>query len=174
MGTTMSESKATDDQPTVVDGTGGDDSGRAFEEVYASELPAVTRLSFLLVRSQAVAEELAQEAFLRLFQRFDEIENPPGFLRTAVVRLSSTWLRRRNMEHDRLVRVGPPEPSDTPEIDETWEAVGRLRPERRLVLVLRFYEHLRHEEIAQMLGCSAATVRSRTRRALADLRKELT
>jgi RNA polymerase sigma factor (sigma-70 family) len=41
------------------------------------------------------------------------------------------------------------------------------------VLVLRYYDDLSHEQIASLLGCSAATVRSRVRRALQDLRKEL-
>jgi RNA polymerase sigma factor (sigma-70 family) len=144
-----------------------------FEEVYGAERLALTRLSFLLVGSQAVAEELAQDAFLRLFERFEHVENPAGFLRTAVVRLSLTWQSRRDMEHERLALVGVPPPTETPEIDEAWEALRRLRPERRTVLVLRFYEQMRYEEIAEVLGCSAGTVRSRARRALADLGEEL-
>lgn len=73
----------------------------AFEGVYAAEFTGVARLAFLLVRSQAVAEELAQDAFLRLYERFDAVDNPPGFLRTAVVRLALTWLSRADMERDR-------------------------------------------------------------------------
>jgi RNA polymerase sigma factor (sigma-70 family) len=69
--------------------------------------------------------------------------------------------------------VGANQPVDPPEVDEMWQALGRLSPERRTVLVLRFYEQLKHGEIAALLGCSAATVRSRTRRALDDLRREL-
>jgi RNA polymerase sigma factor (sigma-70 family) len=41
------------------------------------------------------------------------------------------------------------------------------------VIVLRYYADLSHEEIAEMLGCSAGTVRSRVRRALEDLHREL-
>jgi RNA polymerase sigma factor (sigma-70 family) len=145
----------------------------AFDEVYASEFEDVARLAYLLVRSRAVAEELAQDAFLRLYQRFDTVERPNGFLRTTVVRLALTWLGRADMERDRLARVGVDGPVDAPELDETWVALGRLAPDRRAVLVLRFYEGLRHGEVAAVLGCAPATVRSRTRRALADLRKEL-
>jgi RNA polymerase sigma factor (sigma-70 family) len=147
--------------------------GVTFEDVYASQFPSIARLAFLLVGSQAVAEELAQDAFLRLFQRFDAVDNPPGFLRTVVVRLSLTWLSRADMEKSRLASVGANQPVDPPEVDEMWQALGRLSPERRTVLVLRFYEQLKHGEIAALLGCSAATVRSRTRRALDDLRREL-
>ena len=144
-----------------------------FEDVYATERLAIVRLSFLLVGSGAVAEELAHDAFLRLFERFDHIDNPSGFLRTAVVRLSLTWQSRHAMEGERLALVGVPPPTEIPEVDEAWEALSRLRPERRAVLVLRFYEQMRYEEIAALLGCSAGTVRSRARRALADLGKDL-
>lgn len=131
------------------------------------------RLAALLVRSHAVAEELAQDAFVRLFQHFDEVDNPAGFLRTAVVRLALTW-ERRNRTEDRLIqRFGVGLPTFIPELDETWAALGRLCPERRVVLVLRYYEQLSHQEIAEVLGCRPATIRSRARRALQDLRKEL-
>jgi len=145
----------------------------AFERVYTAEFAGVARLAYLLVRSRAVAEELAQDAFLRLYQHFDTVEAPAGFLRTAVVRLALTWLGRADMERDRLSRLGRDPVVEAPELDETWLALGRLHPDRRVVLVLRFYAQMRSVEIAGVLGCSAATVRSRARRALADLREEL-
>lgn len=148
--------------------------GSAFDDVYRAERPAVVRLAALLVGSQAVAEELAHDAFLRLFERFDEVENPPGFLRTVVVRLAVSMQRRRRTELRVVQRVGVDQPTTIPEIDETWEVLQRLDPDRRAVLVLRYYERLRHREIAELLGCPVATVRSRTRRALKDLKKELT
>lgn len=148
--------------------------GAAFDDVYRAERPAVVRLAALLVGSQAVAEELAHDAFVRLFERFDEVENPPGFLRTVVVRLAVSAQRRRRTELRVVQRVGVDHPTTIPEIDETWDVLQRLDPDRRAVLVLRYYERLRHREIAELLGCPVATVRSRTRRALKDLKKELT
>jgi RNA polymerase sigma factor (sigma-70 family) len=146
----------------------------AFDDVYRAERPAVVRLAALLVGSQAVAEELAHDAFLRLFERFDDVESPPGFLRTVVVRLAVSWQRRQRTELRVIRRVGVDQPTSIPEIDETWEVLQRLDPDRRVVLVLRYYERLRHREIADLLGCPVATVRSRTHRALKDLKKELT
>jgi RNA polymerase sigma factor (sigma-70 family) len=148
--------------------------GAAFDDVYRAERPAVVRLAALLVGSQAVAEELAHDAFLRLFELFDDIENPPGFLRTVVVRLAVSWQRRRRTELRVVQRVGIDRPTTIPDIDEMWDVLQRLDPDRRTVLVLRYYERLRHREIAVLLGCPVATVRSRTRRALNDLKKELT
>jgi RNA polymerase sigma factor (sigma-70 family) len=145
----------------------------SFDDVYTAHLDAITRLAYLVVRSSAVAEELAQDAFAALLPRLTEVENPPAYLRTAVVRLAVRWQDRHQMEQQRFGLVGVRDDSPTPEIDETWEAIGRLRGDRRTVLVLRFYEDLSHRDIAAVLGCSAGTVRSRVRRALADLRKEL-
>jgi RNA polymerase sigma-70 factor, ECF subfamily len=145
----------------------------SFEDVYAAESRAIVSLAALLVGSQAVAEELAQDAFLRLFEHFDDVTNPAGFLRTVVVRLCLTWQKRRTTEQRLVRQVGVDRPSSIPEVDETWAALGRLDPDRRVVLVLRYYCQLRHHEIAELLGCPASTVRTRTRRALRDLRKEL-
>ena len=145
-----------------------------FDRVYREHLLPITRLAFLLVRSQAVAEDLAHDAFVRLYERLDDVYNPPGFVRTAVVRLAITWQERQRMERRRrLTAVGEVRTVDGPEIDETWEAIGRLAPERATVLVLRFYADMAYEEIAEILGCSPATARSRARRAVADLREEL-
>jgi RNA polymerase sigma factor (sigma-70 family) len=145
----------------------------AFDALYTLEFTAIARLAFLIVRSPEVAEELAQESFVRLYQHHAEVTNPAGFLRTVVVRLASTWRSRHQMEAQRLALMEAPVTDDGFEIDETWSALGRLRPERGTVLVLRYYADLSYLDIARALGCSAATARSRTRRALSDLRKEL-
>jgi RNA polymerase sigma factor (sigma-70 family) len=57
--------------------------------------------------------------------------------------------------------------------DELWAALANLDPERRAVLVLRFYEDLPYERIAEIVECPVGTVRSRIHRGLADLRKEI-
>lgn len=144
-----------------------------FEQVYVDQRPSIVRLAYLLVRSESEAEELAQEAFVRLYMNFEQVDTPAGFLRTVVARLASTSRSRRDMERLRLLAVADDARHEPSELDETWSAIGRLKPERATVLVLRFYEDLSHAEIARMLGCPTATVRSRVRRALADLRKEL-
>ncbi|MEO9222776.1 MAG: sigma-70 family RNA polymerase sigma factor [Mycobacteriaceae bacterium] len=145
-----------------------------FDEIYEREVAAVTRLAFLVVRDRAAAEELAQEAFLRLYANFDSVTNPPGFLRTVVARLASTRRSRHTMEQERLALVPEPLPIvDGFDIDETWSALGRIAPDRAAVLILRFYEDLDYSQIGEIVDCSAATVRSRVRRGLTDLRKEI-
>jgi RNA polymerase sigma factor (sigma-70 family) len=144
-----------------------------FDAVYQDLRAPMLRIAFLATGSTAIAEEIVQEAFLRLHRHFDDVDNPGGFLRTAVVRLCSTWRDRRDAELRLLPQVDTPPPLGEPELDTMWELLARLRPERRLVLVLRFYEDMTPRDIAQALGCPAATVRTRVRRGLIDLRREL-
>ena len=144
-----------------------------FDSVFAESHAHVVRTAFLIVGSRAVAEEISQEAFLKLYERFDDVRNPGGFLRTTAVRLCLSWRRRAVVEAARLAIVGEPGPTGAPEIDEVWDALAALKPERRAAIVLRFYEDLTHEEIAELMGCRVTTVRTRVHRGLADLRKEM-
>jgi RNA polymerase sigma factor (sigma-70 family) len=63
---------------------------------------------------------------------------------------------------------------EPPEIDETWEQLAALPRDQRVALVLRYYEDLPDDEIAAVMGCRPATVRTRIHRALTRLRKEMT
>ena len=131
------------------------------------------RLAWLLVGSRAVAEELAHDAFLVVYQRWDTIDNHGGYLRQTVVNRSMRWLRRRAHERHLLATIGEPPPTGDPVVDTMWDAIQRLSPDKRAVVVLRYWVDLPHDEIAELLDCPAATVRTRLHRALADLRKEV-
>jgi RNA polymerase sigma factor (sigma-70 family) len=144
-----------------------------FDEVFTAERGPMVRVAFLIVRSQAVAEEVVQDAFAELYPRFDTVDNAAAYVRTAVVRGALRWRRRHAMEIDRAVRLVEPGPTGVAEIDTTWDALARLKPERRAVLVLRYYADLDHARIAELVGCPVTTVRTRLHRGLADLRKEL-
>jgi RNA polymerase sigma factor (sigma-70 family) len=153
---------------------GARDAGEpAFGVVYVESRARLVRVAFLIVGSTAVAEEVVQEAFANLLVRFDQVEQPAAYARTSVVRLALKWKKRRAMEADRIALIGDPGPVGDADVDEIWGLLCRLRPERRAVVVLRFYEDLTHAEIAEVLGTPEATVRTRLHRALGDLRKEL-
>ena len=136
----------------------------------AQRLPMV-RLAHLIIGSNAVAEEVVKEAFLRLQQSWDRADNPPAYLRTIVTNLCKTQLRRRDFE--RHLDLPEPRVAFQPEIDETWAAVCRLPFRQRAALALRFYEDLEESEIARILGCRTGTVKSTIHRGLARLRKEM-
>jgi RNA polymerase sigma-70 factor (sigma-E family) len=139
--------------------------------LYRRQRQQMVRLARLLTGSFEIAEEVVQEAFLKLQVSRSEIEKPEQYLRATVVNLSRGQLRRRRLERGvppemRIVHPGP-------EVDETWAAVCRLPSRQRAVLALRYYEDLPETQIAELLGCRLGTVKSSLHRALAALRREL-
>ncbi len=145
----------------------------SFHDLYRSHRLAMTRLSTTIVGSVAVAEELVQDSFVRLHQRWEGIDNPGGYLRVAVTNASIAYLRRAKLERERTP-MSPRVAIGDPEIDETWAAVCELPPRQRAVLAVRFYVDLSERQIADVLGCRPGTVKSALHRGLAQLRKELT
>ena len=144
---------------------------KPYAAVYADRYDSLVRLARVIVGSLAAAEELTQEAFVRLFQAWDRVENPAGFVHTTLVNLCRTHLRRTSRS-ERLV-PDPSLPDQPPEVDETWTALARLPTKYRVVLALRFYEDLSEAEVARVLDLRLGTVKAQTHRGLARLRREL-
>ena len=142
----------------------------ALVALYRDRYPELVRLAYLLTGDRAVAEELVQDAFLGAHGSWDGVREPMPYVRTAVVNRCRSWGRRRQLEHDR--RPAPADPA-TLGADELWDALGRLDPRRRAAVVLRFYLDLPDAEIAELLGCRRATVRTSIHRALHTLRQEI-
>lgn len=139
-------------------------------EAYEEHWLALARLAYLMTGSQSVAEELVQEVFLAARPRWNGITNPAGYLRTSVVNATRDWGRHQQVVAKHQPRA--PEPAiDHP--DELWDALARLDHRRRSAVVLRFYADLPDDEIAELLGCRPATVRTLIHRALRDLRREM-
>ena len=145
---------------------------RAFDDLYREARPPMVRLAWLLLGSRALAEDVVHDAFIAVHQRWNTIDNPGGYLRRAVVNGALSWRRRRDHEERLLAVIGEPPATGDPVVDPMWDAIGRLDPDRRAVVVLRYWADLPHAEIAELLGCPITTVRTRLHRALADLRKE--
>jgi RNA polymerase sigma-70 factor (sigma-E family) len=145
----------------------------AFEDHYGG----LVRLCSLLTGRRDIAEDLAQEAFVRLAGKIDrlEIDAVGPYLRRIAVNLWKNRLRRMAIElrHRSAAREPAVAGIDVEERDEMWAAVKRLPARQRTCLVLRYYEELSERETAATLGCSIGTVKSQTSKALARLRKEL-
>jgi RNA polymerase sigma factor (sigma-70 family) len=139
--------------------------------LYRRQRESMVRLARLLTGSTAVAEEVVQEAFLKMHQLRQGPRNPEAYLRTTVANLSRSHLRRLRLERRQSARERIM--FTDPEIDETWEAVCRLPYRQRAVLALRFYEDLSEADIASVLRCRPGTVKSSLHRGLSKLREEL-
>jgi len=148
------------------------DATAAFDAFYRSRWHGAVRLGHAIVGSASVAEEIAQEAFLRVYSGWSGIESPDAFLRTVLVNLCRSNLRRAHLERSN-VSAGVSSVLSEPELDETWIALRLLPFRQRAVLALRYYGDLSESEIAALLGCRLGTVKSARHRALARLRKEL-
>jgi RNA polymerase sigma-70 factor (sigma-E family) len=153
--------------------SGGPDPGEApvasFEELFRTRYEAMIRVAFLLVGSQAEAEDVVQDAFARVNLRWRRIENPGGYLHRCVVNCSHDLLRRRRVEQ-RFRRLQRDETSEL-DADEMADALAALPPERRTAVVLRYYAGFSEKQIAEALGVRPGTVKSMLHRAMAELKR---
>lgn len=140
-----------------------------FAALYADRFTKMARLAYLMTGSSAIAEEIVQEAFVKLHLRWDRVDNPVSYLRQIVVNDSRSYHRRRIVE-DRHRPVGH-RVELPPELDETLPALAALRPRQRAALVLRYYEDMPMAEIAEALGCRVGTARSLVHRGLAGMKE---
>jgi RNA polymerase sigma-70 factor (sigma-E family) len=141
----------------------------AFETLYRSQYLPMVRLAFLLLGSNAVAEEVVQEAFVRVRNAVERAANPAAYLRTAVVNGCRNQQRHANVERRHQPVLLAQASLDQP--DHLADALAQLPGRQRAVIVLRYYEGLTEAEIAAVLGCRKGTVKSATSRGLAQLRK---
>jgi RNA polymerase sigma-70 factor (sigma-E family) len=153
--------------------------GGRLGELYARHAASAVRLAYLLTGDHALAEDLAHEAFIRLYGRFRDLRNPdafPAYLRTTLVNLTRSHFRRRRVERTYLERqrAAPDPPAEDPgPNEELWEALRSLSPRQRAAIVLRYYEDLTEAETADVLRCPVGTVKSLVSRGMERLRAEL-
>jgi RNA polymerase sigma-70 factor (sigma-E family) len=151
-----------------------------FEDFVLARGEALLRFALMLCADRGRSEDLVQSVLARAYPRWARIlvmERPEAYLKTMLVREHLRWWRRRSS-----TEVPVAEPADRnrgmvadaaveyARRDAAWELLGRLPRRQRAVLVLRYYEDLSDAEIATILGCAPATVRSQAARALATLR----
>ena len=145
-----------------------------FALFYRDAYPGAVRLAWLLTHDHAAAEDVVQDAFMRLRPRLATIEHRNAYLRTAIVNGCRDQARSAGRADAGLRRIGVgAEVSSTDQPSELLDVVARLSYKQRAVLVLRYWADLPEGEIAEIVGARPATVRSINARALARLSKEL-
>jgi RNA polymerase sigma-70 factor (sigma-E family) len=149
------------------------------EELYRAHAPDALRLAYLLTGDRGLAEDLAQDAFVKVFGRFHDLRNRDAFwwyLRRTIVNLSRSHFRRRRVERAWLERQHVDETHNDPDVGERERlrvALASLRAEQRAAIVLRYFEDLSEADTAQALGVAVGTVKSMVSRGMDRLRKEL-
>jgi RNA polymerase sigma-70 factor (sigma-E family) len=148
-----------------------------FPEFVRARERGLLRTAYLLTADGQLAEDLLQSALAKTARHWPRVRsgNPEGYVRRAMYTESVSWWR-----HRRGVREVPIEDlgarrsvAAAEDLDlrlACLAALRRLSPRQRAVLVLRFYEDLSQNQIAEILGCTVGTVKSQTHDALARLR----
>ncbi|HZL73605.1 MAG TPA: sigma-70 family RNA polymerase sigma factor, partial [Planctomycetota bacterium] len=138
---------------------------------------AVFNLCFQVLRSEADAEDAAQETLLEIVRGVDKIREPRAFkrwtcrvaLHTALDHLRRRHRRARHEETRAAMKPAMPDPS----ADAIHEALAKLEDEDRCLLVEKYFERATLEEIAAREGVTAAAVGKRVDRAKERLKQRL-
>lgn len=146
-----------------------------FSAYVTARYASLTRTAFLLTGEHHAAEDLVQIALARAYLAWNRIRD--GHATDAYVRRilvnehTNVWRRAwRRLEKS---TAAPPEQVElnlTERDRELWDLVRRLPAKQRAAVVLRYYEDLSEAETAEVLGCSVSAVKSRTNRAIVNLR----
>lgn len=155
-------------------------SGPGLESVHQEEYASLVRLAALVLGDAGLAEQVVQDAFVRLYVRWGgrrRIERPGAYLRNAVLNGCRSQLRRMRVsdrhEARRTVPVTPATPESEAlagaEHDRVVAALRSVSGRQREALVLRYYLDLSEAEMAAAMGVSAGSVKTHLHRGLAAL-----
>ncbi len=152
--------------------------------LFDAEAANLVRMARFFVDDRDAAEDLVQEAFIRLARSIHRVEDPdrvPAYLRSIVLNLARDHNRRGLMSLRHRMRTAPEPHGTGPE--EEWEllddqrrvieALRDLAPGQRNCLVLRYYLDLSNAQIAATLGVSVNTVKTQVQRGMAALAHSL-
>jgi RNA polymerase sigma-70 factor (ECF subfamily) len=151
----------------------------SFERLIEPHIAAGYRLAAAMLNDVGLAEDAVQEATLRAWRSIGQLRSSAQFKgsfltivanRSRSMRTAGWWSVVRLRE----TRSGLPSPADALDRREDLSrALGRLSPEERAAVFLRFYEDMSSREVGEALGITATAARSRIHRALQRLRIDL-
>ena len=148
----------------------------SFEDFFEAENPALFRRLWLITANRAEAEEIAQEAFLKVWERWDRIgsmDDPVGYLyRTAMNVFRQRY--RRGRVAIRRTMASPSAHDDFADVEDqdlVGRILGSLPARQRAALVLTELLGFSAEEAGSVLGVKASTIRSLSRNARDSARR---
>lgn len=147
----------------------------AFEAFFERNYAPLARALYLLTGDTAEAEDEAQEAMVRVYERWDRVStmaSPDGYLFRTAMNLNRSWRRRLRSERRRLVDAPHlREPHESAETgDELGRALASLPAAQRQALILVEWLGMSDDEVGDALGIRPVSVRVRISRAKSALR----
>jgi RNA polymerase sigma-70 factor (sigma-E family) len=158
----------------------GSGSDEEFGDFMRGRWPAMVRLAYALSGDAGHAEDIAQAAFARAYAAWGRVSlagDPDAYVRRIVINENRKRFRKHRVPEDLHADLAGalaerPGGQQGPETREALlDALGRLGPRQRAVIVLRYWLDLSEAETAAALNCSVGTVKSQASRGLAALRK---
>jgi len=150
---------------------------RAFEGFVSESGDALLRMATLLTPDPDTAEDVYQETLQRLAMRWSRVGNPRAFCRRVLHNIVIDRARaRQRRPRELLVAHDRSDPRSGDPVmgvelrPALLAALGTLTAQQRAIVVLRYFEDLSENEVADLLGVSAGTVKSTASRAGAQLR----
>jgi RNA polymerase sigma-70 factor (ECF subfamily) len=152
------------------------------EDLYTQHAPAAFRLGLLLTGDRHAAEDLVQDAFVRITGRFRHLRARGSFnsyLNRTVVNLARDRGRRSQLERRELERERHSSESavtQAPDLEvrhEVMESLLTLPYRQRAAVVLRYYQDLSEQQVADALDISLSAARSLIARGIETLRKQM-
>lgn len=151
----------------------GAQGAQPLADLFRQNYPSLVRIALAMTADRELAQDLAQEAFVRAWRKLDRLRDPagaPAYLRKTLVNLTRRNLQRRFLEiRHRLRKTEVRDEPDHARRLEVVEALRILPPRQRACIALRYYEDLSEQETAKIMGISVGTVKSQTHKALKNL-----
>jgi RNA polymerase sigma-70 factor (sigma-E family) len=147
-----------------------------FRDFVRERTPALSRHAYLLTGDHQLAEDLLQSALAATFRHWRRVRgnNPEGYVRQAMYHQHISWWRRHRVPETLAAApeaVARNDPTESAALRLSLaQALTRLTPKQRAVIVLRFYEDLTEAQVADVLGLRVGTVKRHGHDALRRLR----
>lgn len=159
---------------------------QAFSYLYDNYAAALNNIIFRMVEDIALAEDILQEAFVKIWHNFNQYDQSKGRLFTWMLNLTRNltidMLRSKGYKKQAKISGDENSVSNIPDTSSSllkFDSLGirkqlaNLKPEQRIIIDMAYFSGFTQDEIAKELGIPLGTVKTRMRTAILELRKML-